>query len=76
MYYGQELCVGWTTEMRGGNETMGVIWAGVLAGAVIVAGVAIVKPGVLNVFGNPFLFAVAVFLVILTALFLLNGGNR
>lgn len=76
MYYGQEIFVGWTTEMSGGDETMGVIWAGVLAGAVIVAGVAIVKPGVLNIFGNPLAFAVAVFLVILTALFLLNGGSH
>lgn len=76
MYYGQEIFVGWTTEMSGGDETMGVLWAGVLAGAVIVVGVAIVKPNVLNIFGNPFAFALAVFLVILTALFLLNGGSH
>lgn len=71
MYYGQEIFVGWTTEMSGGDETMGV-----LAGALVVFGVAIVKPNVLNIFGNPFAFAVAVFLVILTALFLLNGGSH
>lgn len=75
MYYGQEIFVGWTTEMAGGNETMGVIWAGVLAGAIIVGGVAIVRPGILNIFGNPFAFALAAFLVILAALFLLNGGS-
>jgi hypothetical protein len=76
MYYGQEMFVGWTTGMAGGNETMGVLWAAVLAGAVIVAGVAIVKPGVINVFGNPLYFAGAVVLVVLTAMFMLNGGSH
>lgn len=75
MYYGQEIFVSWTTGMAGGDETMGVLWAAVLAGAIIVGGVAIVKPGVLNVFGNPFLFAAAVILVVLAAMFMLNGGS-
>jgi hypothetical protein len=73
LYYGAELFVGWTTSVSGGNELQGVLWAGVLAGLILIAGLAIVRPGLISLFGSPLRFGAAVVIVILAASFLMNA---
>jgi hypothetical protein len=72
-YYGAELFTGWTTSMAGGNELLGVLWAGVLAGVLLLAGLLIVRPGIFSLAGNPLYLAGAVVVVILAASFALNA---
>lgn len=65
MYYGQQLFVEWTTDLAGGDELRGVMWAAVFAGVIILLGVLAVKPGLISLFSNPYYFAGAVVVVLL-----------
>jgi hypothetical protein len=64
MYVGQEMFVDWLAS-NGGGYWAGVVLAGIFAGAIIIAGLYLLRPGMFAIMSNPIMLGVAVVVIIL-----------
>jgi hypothetical protein len=73
LYVGQEMFVNYLTDQAGGNYETGVIWAAILAGALLIVGFYLLRP---KMFGNPIYMVGGIAVLVVAGLLLMQlfGG--